>query len=187
MPRATCRCGHDLPIPADPTERVVCGNCGARVRIRTKRAPSDLAAGDGFIRFFCPCGRRLKVDGAAPPPHGKCPDCGVIVPVPATSLATARPPGHPEAPTEEMATSDRDAIERWAAEHKKAKAAKLPPPPAPTPQPDEAEFGTTPTMAFTLPPSDRVEVGMRICGQCGQPLRLGAESCRECGAAAPKR
>jgi DNA-directed RNA polymerase subunit RPC12/RpoP len=54
MPRAICRCGQELATPADPTERVVCPKCGARVRIRvrsgaTAEAPTD----DGYIRFFC--------------------------------------------------------------------------------------------------------------------------------------
>jgi ribosomal protein L40E len=184
MPRATCRCGQALAIPADPTERVVCPGCGARVRIRQKPATAKVGAeipADGYIRFFCECGRRLKVDAASPPPFGKCPDCGAVVPVPATSLTTARPPGHPESPTEELAASDRAAVEKWSTSHRARAAASVAPPP-PEPEP-----GTLPTMAFSLPPSDRVEVGMRICAHCGQPIHLGAENCRNCGTAVPKR
>jgi len=196
MPRATCRCGHDLVIPADPTERVKCPGCGAKVRIRRPRdASSSLQSEDGYIRFFCPCGRRLKVDGAAPPPHGKCPDCGVIVPVPTTSLTSSRPPGHPESPTEELAATDRDAIARWSAKHRE-QAAKIAVPPAttflptdaPPPQyPQDAEDALTPTMAFTLPPSDKVEVGLRICPRCGQPVPMGSATCRNCGTPVPRR
>ena len=182
MPRATCRCGHELAVPSDATGKVVCANCGAKVRIRRRGDASGPATGDGYIRFYCPCGRRLKVDAASPPPNGKCPDCGVIVPVPTASVALARAPGHPESPTEELAATDREAIQRWADGHK-ARAQKAAPH-APDPEP---EPGVRPTMAFSLPPSDRVEVGMRICGQCGRPLRLGAETCRECGTAAPAR
>lgn len=187
MPRAICRCGHTLSIPADPTERVVCPGCGARVRIRPKPAvliePAQASA-DGAIRFFCECGRRLKVSAAAPPPFGKCPDCGAVVPVPTTSLTTSRPAGHPESPTEDLPAADREAITRWSAGHKErtAAAAAVAPPPQPP-----AEAGVMATMAFTMPPTDKVEVGMRICAQCGQPIPLGAQNCRQCGAPVAKR
>ena len=172
MPRATCRCGQPLAIPADPTQRVVCPSCGARVRIRQKIATTAEIASDGYIRFFCPCGRRLKVDSAAPPPFGKCPDCGAVVPVPSASLTTARPPGHPESPTDDLPAVDRDAIDRWAAGHR-AKAATT--------------AGRPESALSTQPASDRVEVGMRVCPSCSQPVHMGAETCRNCGAPAPRR
>lgn len=189
MPRAICRCGHQLPIPAGPDDKVVCPNCGARVRVRRKLAKVAAGAdeaGDGYIRFFCPCGRRLKVDASAPPPNGKCPDCGTIVPVPTASQAAVLPPGHPESPTDEIPTTDRDAIERWAESHRARRATSAPPAPAP-PVASTFDPSLNPTMAFTLPPTDRVEVGMRICSECGQPLPLGATACRQCGAPAAKR
>ena len=182
MPSATCRCGQALAIPADPTERVVCPGCGARVRIRQKStAPAAEVASDGYIRFFCPCGRRLKVDSAAPPPFGKCPDCNAVVPVPATSLTTSRPPGHPESPTDELPAVDREAIDRWTAGHRARAAAAVPSTHV------ESGHAPSPTLAFTQPTGDRVEVGMRICPNCGQPVHMGAEKCRNCGAAVPKR
>jgi hypothetical protein len=183
MPRAICRCGQTLPMPADPSERVVCPGCGARVRIRRKTADTAGSASaskepaEGVIRFFCPCGRRLKVSAASPPPFGKCPDCGKVVPVPATSLTTSRSPGHPESPTEELSLTDKAAIERWSAGHK-AKAG----PPAPEPEP-----AVMATMAFSMPQTDKVEVGMRICPECGQPIHMGAANCRQCGKSVPKR
>src|SRR5262245_6003535 len=114
MPRASCRCGEPLDVPdlANVREgesvRVVCPKCGAKVKIRKSvvpRAPA-LGDGDGYIRFFCPCGRRLKVPAARPPAQGKCPDCGRIVPVPAARLA-----GHPEAPTVDLDPADVEALE----------------------------------------------------------------------------
>lgn len=162
MPRATCRCGHALPVPADPAERVICPGCGARVRIRHK--PDEVPA-DGFLRFFCPCGRRLKVDAAAPPPTGKCPDCGRVVPVPAASRASVKPSGHPEAATEELPAVDKATLDRWATDHLARRTRDAPPP----------------------PPSDRVEVGFRVCPKCGQPVPLGAETCRGCGTPVPRR
>jgi ribosomal protein L40E len=163
MPRATCRCGQTLALPTDPNQKVVCPQCGAKVRIRLK-PPSSAPAfpNDGFLRFFCPCGRRLKVNAAAPPPSGKCPDCGRIVPVPATSSTSAHPPGHPESPTDELNALDRDALDRWSAAH----AAR------------NASLSSS---------NDREEVGLRVCPECGAPVPMGSPSCRKCGAAVAKR
>jgi DNA-directed RNA polymerase subunit M/transcription elongation factor TFIIS len=175
MARATCRCGQALAVPADPSERVVCPKCGARVRIRVKpRTPAaDAPPGDGYIRFFCPCGRRLKVDASAPPPHGKCPDCGRVVPVPASSLVAAtRPSGHPESPTEELSAVDRAALERWSGEH----LARHP-----------RSAATAAGSPVSPPPTDKVEVGLRVCPRCGRPIHLGAANCRNCGTPVPKR
>src|SRR5437879_886694 len=102
MTRAYCRCGQLLSVPAGSSDRVVCPQCGKRVRVRRiGAAPED--QGDGFLRFFCPCGRRLKVSAVEPPAHGKCPDCGRIVPVPAQGMVTS---GHPEARTEDLSAVD---------------------------------------------------------------------------------
>ncbi len=175
MARATCRCGQPLAVPVDPSERVVCPKCGARVRIRVK--PAALAAdvaSDGYIRFFCPCGRRLKVDGAAPPPSGKCPDCGRIVAVPASSLIGAtRPSGHPESPTEELSAVDRSILERWSGEHL-----------ARHPRPVRPGSDLAPSSS---PSPDKVEVGLRVCPNCRQPVPLGAAACRNCGTSVPRR
>src|ERR1700678_477070 len=89
MPRVTCRCGEKLKVIADGPERIECPKCGAKIRLR--RAPVPLpvgGAGDGFLRFLCPCGRRLKVPAADRPVAGKCPDCGRVVPVPTTAPAS---------------------------------------------------------------------------------------------------
>lgn len=173
MPRATCRCGHALLVPTDPTEKVVCPGCGARVRIRQKAAAIP---DDGFLRFSCPCGRKLKVDAANPPESGKCPDCGRIVPVPSAARASIKPQGHPEAPTAELPAVDLEAIERWKDGHR----ARNP-----------AAFASPATAVVELPaaaiPSDRQEVGLRVCPKCGKPVHLGAESCRSCGTPVPKR
>src|SRR5437899_1677942 len=111
MPRATCRCGQALNVPDDGTARTVCPQCGARVKIRR---PAGSYA-DGYLRFNCPCGRRLKVDAANPPSHGKCPDCGRVVPVPPASQSL--PVGHPETPTEELSNEDLAVLDRWTRGH----------------------------------------------------------------------
>src|SRR6516165_7480322 len=103
MPKATCRCGEVLSVPANGPERIVCPKCSAKIRVRRAgaapaRGPAD---SDGFIRFACPCGRRLKVrveEDQEIPESGKCPDCGRVVPVPATATPTpssgSLPTGH---------------------------------------------------------------------------------------------
>ncbi len=91
---------------------MVCPNCKARVRIRrvAREKPSPPPTGDGYIRFHCPCGRRLKVSASDRPSHGKCPDCGKIVPIPDTAdLANAlgpAPPGTVELSPEQLAVLD---------------------------------------------------------------------------------
>src|SRR5206468_3129186 len=108
MPRINCQCGESLSVPADGPERIVCPKCGARIRVRRPGSPAGPGDGDGFVRFTCPCGRRLKVraeEGKEIPESGKCPDCGRIVPVPTASTLPASnqtlPTSHPEAVTEE--------------------------------------------------------------------------------------
>ena len=173
MPRATCRCGQSLSVPADGGERVVCPKCGARVRIR--RRPAATAPDDGYIRFFCPCGRRLKVDTADPPASGKCPDCDRVVPVPSESVTTSRPPGHPESPTEDLSAVDRDRLDRWTAKHAG---------PASAPAPASARVRVP---LDSLPPTLADELGLRVCPACGSAVPLGSSACRACGGAVPKR
>src|SRR5262245_4709923 len=115
MPQARCRCGQTLTIATGASERVVCPRCGARVRVRVKSAAEFTA--DGFVRFYCPCGRRLKVPAVDRPSHGKCPDCGRVVPVPDPAARASLPPGHPETPTADLAPADLAALERWSRDH----------------------------------------------------------------------
>ncbi len=170
MPRATCRCGHALSIPDDGTERIVCPSCGAKVRVRPKGSPATTSTEeDGAIRFNCPCGRRLKVSASASarPSHGKCPDCGRVVPVPASTQA----PPDPEATTAELSAEDRATIEEWSRRH-------------------IADQERRPSSTHVLPTSAasmRTEAGMRVCPRCGKPVHMGASVCRDCGIPVPKR
>jgi hypothetical protein len=189
MPRATCRCGEVLTVPPDGPERIVCPKCSARIRVRRAGSPPGPGDNDGFIRFGCPCGRRLKVRleaGKPIPESGKCPDCGRVVPVPAAiaakplSSSENLPTSHPEAPTEELSTNDLVALEQW----KKRRRAE-----APNPADNEGPE-TTATMPVSVkPPSERVKVeaGLRVCPRCGKPVHLSSIVCRECGAHVPKR
>jgi hypothetical protein len=182
MARANCRCGQPLNVPENGSERVVCPSCGAKVRVR-KSKPKATAAPvveDGYIRFFCPCGRRLKVNAADPPPSGRCPDCGTVVPVPdqaANGTPPALPPGHPETPTAELAAADLATLERWTRDHL-ARAANA---------------GSSPSTSHLSGPPPmpehpaRAEAGLRVCPQCGRPVHLSAETCRACGAGVPRR
>jgi hypothetical protein len=160
MPRATCRCGEILDVPDDGSERVVCPKCKARIRIR--RGASAGAEDDRFIRFPCPCGRRLKVSAQNPPAHGKCPDCGRVVPVPTSSVL-----GDPEGTTEELSSADMLKLNEWAKSHTK-------------------EDGGAPSAA-TPPAATRSEAGLRVCPGCGKPIHLGATQCLRCGIPVPKR
>ena len=170
MARATCRCGHALNLPDDGSDRVVCAQCGAKVRIRRPNPePAPELDEDGFIRFNCPCGRRLKVSpsGNTNPTHGKCPDCGRVVPVPTAST----PSRDPEALTEELSVDDTKMIAEWSHRHLDNA----------TRQPSSTHLlptGTTPWKS---------EAGLRVCPGCGKPVHLGASICRDCGSPVPKR
>jgi hypothetical protein len=174
MTRASCRCGQALSLPPGSGDRVVCPKCGARVRIR--RQESQRAApsgqGDGYVRFFCPCGRRLKVSAERPPSHGKCPDCGRIVPVPAINVLV---PAGPDARTADLSPADVAALEKWSEGHRARKPA------AAAPQ------STTDDIPVQTVAPGRVELGLRLCPSCGKPVHLGSDNCRNCGAAVPRR
>ena len=180
MPRATCRCGELLIVPAGDT-RVVCPRCSARVKVRvTGPPPPSAAEAVGFLRFFCPCGRRLKVDAANPPAQGKCPDCGQVVPVPARAPGAHLAPGHPETPTEELTAAEASLLETWSRGHRAQNGSAV----------VVGELsGSTAMLAQPFAPkeADRAEVGLRVCPACGRPVHLGAETCRGCGAAVPRR
>lgn len=175
MPRATCRCGQELNVPGSGSERVVCPNCGARVRVRWGRARNIPT--DGYLRFFCPCGRRLKVNAEQPPEFGKCPDCGRVVPVPPLEAAgnQTHPPGHPESPTEELSAVDTAMLDEWALRHLGSAGA------------GPGNGGGSSTAIQTNKPGGRVEAGLRVCPKCGKPVHLSAVVCRECGSPVPKR
>jgi endogenous inhibitor of DNA gyrase (YacG/DUF329 family) len=156
--------------PGDP-DRVECPNCGARVRVRRRESMGGGKAagtGDGFLRFFCPCGRRLKVPAENPPSYGKCPDCGRVVPVPS---ATALAPAGPEDRTVDLSPAELAMLEEWAQDHRARRGPDRSPSTA-----EHATFGGA-----------SVEVGLRVCPRCGKPVHMGAPACRHCGAAVPRR
>jgi len=177
MPRVTCRCGQTVTVPADGPERLVCPKCSAKIRVRRSEAPA--APAEEFIRFACPCGRRLKVRAAGSPQAGQCPDCGRIVPVPTSSSASssARPSpmmGHNEIRTEELSEADRALLDEWAGKHLAR----------------QNETGPQPVVGGGSPSSSAVmkaEAGLRVCPKCGRPVHLNATSCRACGAQVPRK
>lgn len=121
MSKVKCRCGNDVifePAPGVDTVKVLCHRCGSRIRVHLNPAAKKSADSgnrdDGFVRFFCPCGRRLKVIAMdSMPSHGRCPDCGRTVPVPAQQAA--RSPDPHEAPTGELTTDEIKAVTEWKA------------------------------------------------------------------------
>ena len=147
--------------------------------------------GDGFIRFACPCGRRLKVPAKDRPEAGKCPDCGRVVPVPESDRAGDSNVGlpdstNPEARTDELDAVDVTTIERWSAQFA-AKSAKSPKPIIGGTTSDLMSVVPGDELKFLAnnpsPPASAVkfEAGMRVCPRCNKPVHLSASSCRECG------
>ncbi len=153
-----------MGVPTDGPDRVVCPQCDAKIRVR--RNTPQVVDPDNFIRFSCPCGRRLKVKAEGIPRAGKCPDCGRVVPVPASTSSGMLPTSHPEASTEELSAADRTMIEEWSQRHL-SRAASV----------------ATPAAAATI----REEAGLRVCPRCRRPVHMGAVACRECGTHVPKR
>ena len=189
MTRATCRCGQSLNLPDGGDDRVVCPKCGAKVRIRrgggsgiTQAASVDA---EGYLRFHCPCGRRLKVKSTSGgfPAEGKCPDCGRVVPVPLPG--SSAPSRDPESPTDPLLPAQSSALDAWTRRHLESSP--------------EGGGGTTidlrsgtgltrsPTPPVTHPTPHRSEAGLRVCPGCGKPIHLGASACRDCGIAVPRR
>jgi DNA-directed RNA polymerase subunit RPC12/RpoP len=176
MPRVKCRCGQPLDIPVEGPDRIVCPHCAARIRVRRDPGRGSPGAGgdDGFIRFDCPCGRRLKIRAGSAQEAGKCPDCGRVVAVPDPddlTMIPARASRPHEAPTEELGPDDIALLERWAKGHLSRQGG--------------GEGGGNP--GGPGPSTVRIEAGLRVCPRCGRPVHLGAVTCRECGADVPKR
>lgn len=175
MARAVCRCGEPLKVPREGTDRMVCPKCGAKVRVR-RASGGEPAAGDGFIRFLCPCGRRLKVGSKQPPTHGRCPECGRTVPVPASGVGLVA--AGPETETAELNADQLAGLERWVRGYNAEAVAAV----------DRAERHTPVVITPPAPmPAVRAEAGLRICPQCKKPVHLGADHCRTCGIAVPRK
>jgi hypothetical protein len=86
--------------------------------------------------------------------------------------AAAVPGGNPEMPTEELGPNDLAKLDEWVHRHAG----------------QSAELRTaSSTTIQTSPPPTRIEAGLRVCPRCGQPIHLGADACRKCGTAVPKR
>jgi hypothetical protein len=197
MPRVTCRCGEKLKVQPDGPERIDCPKCGAKIRLRRSAPPRVMGrADDGYLRFLCPCGRRLKVPTVDRPVAGKCPDCGRVVPVPTsahavsmTAPARRAAQSDPEARTEELNDDDLAQLATWGARY----AASLSRPESPvsttTGLHTVAAGADIESIAPTMPPASVVkfEAGLRICPRCKKPVHLGAAICRECGTPVPRQ
>lgn len=155
-------------------------------------AGGDSESDDGYIRFHCPCGRRLKVLASGGQDEGKCPDCGRVVPVP-ESAPSRRPAGRgsrvdPEARTEELDAAELTLLDEWSTRH----TGRPPGVPGgedatPTAVPGIRVVASSPTTSGPAPSMATFEAGLRVCPRCGKPVHLSATTCRECGAAVPRR
>jgi DNA-directed RNA polymerase subunit M/transcription elongation factor TFIIS len=200
MSRVTCRCGEVISVKSDTgPERVDCPKCGARIRLRRRAASaaSSLIGGasesdDGFIRFLCPCGRRLKVRASGGQQAGKCPDCGRTVPVPGSAGAATGAIGgarfvDPDAKTADLDRDDMARLEQWSTRH----TGRSPGVPGgedatPTGVP-HIRVGSTAYPGEPAPSMASFEAGLRVCPRCGKPVHISATTCRECGASVPRR
>jgi DNA-directed RNA polymerase subunit RPC12/RpoP len=199
MARVSCRCGEKLKVLPDSPERIECPRCGARIRLR-RPAPKDTGGdGDGYVRFPCPCGRRLKVPAADRPIAGRCPDCGRVVPVPAkvkSAIDSKNPQGigraDPDARTDELDANDLAQLDQWAARYPGDPGCPNDPVLASTGLAVVGADSDFPDEISTLVPPRptssvaRFEAGMRICPRCQKPIHLGAVACRECGIPVPR-
>ena len=189
MPRVTCRCGEKIKVPAENLEHMDCPRCGTKIRLRRAKSKGTTDGKDGFIRFLCPCGRRLKVSAIERPKAGRCPDCGRVVPVPTSALGTMT---HPD----QRDKRRKRALQTWtplmSPSSKSGRHATWPVPLKPQAAPvdtgpvavvaptDNNELGVS---SNTMPRASVVkfETGLRICPRCKKPLHLSADNCRECG------
>lgn len=176
--KANCRCGNELRVEPGGDDRVVCPKCGSRVRIKRGDSVTD----DGFLRFYCPCGRRLKVSSTKPPTHGKCPECGRVVPVP--MVGTARL----EARTDELRAEESAQLEQWAADHQ-LRGSRVPREVGPSKDPEATPYVQRGPVSLLAGPAvkEKQEAGIRLCPKCGRPVHLGSDACRECGTRVPRR
>jgi predicted RNA-binding Zn-ribbon protein involved in translation (DUF1610 family) len=199
MPRVTCRCGEVIRVSsASGPERVDCPKCGARIRLRRRSSAAASAliggpgdSGDGFVRFPCPCGRRLKVRATTLRQAGKCPDCGRMVPVPESdeaspaALRIAR--ADPDARTEELDANDLARLQEWSTRHTGRSAGVTEgDETTPTGVP-HIRVGPSPHAGGPAPSMVTFEAGLRVCPRCGKPVHISATTCRDCGAAVPRR
>ncbi len=195
MAQVTCRCGEEIDVQARGPDRIDCPRCGARIRLRRRNASAGSLIGvseteDGFIRFHCPCGRRLKVLASSRPEAGKCPDCGRVVPVPSSAwsgtVSMGRPLDDAESRTDEMDEADLDRLAEWGARHGGRPAYD----PDATPAAIPAVTGFPPGQggdSMSRPSKVKFEAGLRVCPRCGKPVHLSATTCRECGSPVPRR
>jgi len=159
-------------------------------------------AGDGYVRFNCPCGRRLKVQAEDRPEAGKCPDCGRVVPVPETAWSeagvAAQGPGDSQRPgrsrpasrTADMDAADLARLEAWASRHVGRPLPAEAPRQAGTTTSHEALGAVAPSQASKPegpPTAIKMEAGLRVCPRCGKPVHMSATVCRNCGEPVPKR
>jgi hypothetical protein len=191
MAGVTCRCGEQIKIQTGSPERINCPQCGARIRLRRPESQSNKSgpADDGYHRFYCPCGRRLKVPVEGGREAGKCPDCGRVVPVPASVLAGSAStgvsgPADPEARTEELSGDDLARLERWAARHL-SQSTRRSEPSAGAVNEQGADQGLG-AVGASVPSVVKFEAGLRICPRCRKPVHLGVSHCRECGNPVPR-
>jgi phage FluMu protein Com len=200
MYRANCRCGQLLEVNGEGMVRVVCPRCKANVRVRVRShedapstvpAPEAAVAGvvstnmpDPYIRFYCPCGRRLKVLAADYHPHGKCPECGRIVSVPPPPVPAYTPQdgvgtlgaGHPEMETAELEAADLEIHRIWCRAHLSPQAWE-----SEGVESDVAGSSDNVGVSITRAMDRHQEEGLQVCTACREAFHMRSDRCTRCG------
>ncbi len=83
---ATCSCGKVIKASRQYGGKMVrCPACKGVVLMPESIRPADPApagAHDGYIRFTCTCGQKIKMPGRYAGRRGKCPGCGAAIRIP---------------------------------------------------------------------------------------------------------
>ena len=156
------------------------------------------AAGDGFVRFHCPCGRRLKVPAKGGPRRASAPTAGGL-------SRSLRPRGPRQSPGKNRYQAiPKHGPRKWTPTTwpawKNGPRRIWPIPIAPATRATKTTSlvpvlpGTDPVADTAYinpatPPNSAVkfEAGMRICPRCKKPIHLGASTCRACGTPVPRQ
>jgi hypothetical protein len=91
---ATCSCGRTISTSRQYSGKIVrCPDCKGRVLMpesiepALQQGPKAFSRDDGFIRFACSCGKRIKMPARYAGRWGKCPQCDARVRIPASGGA----------------------------------------------------------------------------------------------------
>ena len=180
-------------MPTENPEHMDCTRCGARIRLRRSKPQGTNLTNDGFIRFLCPCGRRLKVLEASRLNAGKCPDCARVVPVPLKTFDAGKSTigrNETDASTEDLDDDDRANLKNgphitWLVLAMLKAMRRVLHVPSASEASNDADLNQ-PLNALAQASVVKFE-RLAVCPRCKKPLHLSADNCRECGMPVPRQ